>query len=60
MIDYAVYYSTSSTGTYSLFASGITTTSETVTGLSPGITYYFYVKARNVVGYSSASSVLSV
>jgi hypothetical protein len=60
VIDYAVYYHTSATGTFTLFQSGITTQSSTVTGLSPGVVYYFYVRSRNVVGFSAASSTLSV
>ena len=43
-----------------MFASGITTTYTTVTGLTPGVVYYFYVKARNIVGFSGVSSTISV
>jgi hypothetical protein len=60
VLDYAVYYSTSATGTFTAFATGITSQAETVTGLSPGVVYYFYVKSRNVVGYSAASSTLQM
>ena len=60
VIDYAVYYSTSSTGTFTLFQSGITTQASTVTGLSPGVVYYFRVASRNLVGLSAVSSTLSV
>ena len=27
--------------------------------MTPGVTYYFYVKSRNVVGFSMASSIIS-
>jgi len=57
IIDYSVFYSTSSTGTFTLF-SVVTTKSATVTGLTPGVYYYFNIKARNVVNLSVASSTL--
>lgn len=41
-----------------MFASNITTTSTTVTGLTPGVVYYFYVRARNIVGLSGPSSTI--
>jgi len=41
-----------------MFASGIKTTSTTVTGLTPGVVYYFYVRARNIVGFSGVSSTI--
>jgi len=59
IIDYNVYFSTSSTGTFTLFSSNVTTKSATVTGLTPGTVYYFYVRARNIVGLSAVSSTLT-
>lgn len=41
-------------------ASGISTTSYTVTGLTLGTSYEFTVEARNTNGYSSVSSSLSL
>jgi hypothetical protein len=47
--DYVVSYSTSSTGTFTTYADGVsTTTSAVVSGLTNGTTYYFKVAA--VVG----------
>ena len=58
VIDYRVNFK--STGDYSVFSSAITTTSVTVTGLTPGVTYTFYVQARNRVGYSPNSDTVQV
>lgn len=30
-----------------------TNLAQTITGLTPGLTYYFKVRARNIVGYSA-------
>jgi cellulose 1,4-beta-cellobiosidase len=54
-VSYNVYRSTSPTGSYSLAALGITTTSFTNTGLScgttaAGVTYYYKVSAINASG----------
>jgi len=43
VIDYSVSYAEESSSTFTVFASGILTTSETVTGLTPGVTYKFFV-----------------
>jgi hypothetical protein len=42
-------------GAYSVIATGVTTTSYTVTSLTLGITYEFTVEARNSLGYSLES-----
>jgi len=55
---YKIYFSLSSSGTYTL----VTTTSNTSydhTGLTPGTTYYYKVKAYNTNGESDYSSVAS-
>ena len=41
-------------------ATGITTTSYTQTGLTPGNTYVFKVQASNSVGLSVSSSAFSI
>ena len=55
--DYVVEFSTSSGGSYTTFADGISTsTSATVTGLTNGTAYYFKVAATNSVGTGSNSA----
>ena len=56
--DYIVQYSTSSSGTYTTFSDGAsTTTTATVTGLTNNTVYYFKVAAVNYVGTGSYSTV---
>jgi hypothetical protein len=45
---------------YSVAATGVTSTSYTVTGLTAGKTYELKVEARNSYGYSASSSVLTL
>ena len=45
---------------YTVFSSGVLTTTETVTGLTPGVTYRFVVQARNVVTFSEYSAHVDV
>lgn len=55
--DYVVQYSTSSSGSYTTFADGTSTsTSATVTGLTNSTAYYFKVAATNSVGTGSNSA----
>ena len=58
--SYTVLQSTSSGGTYSAVASGLTGTTYTVTGLTNGTTYYYEVEAVNSAGTSAPSSSASV
>jgi len=58
--SYKVYRSTSLTGTYSQIASGLTSTTYTDSGLTPGITYYYKVTAVNSAGESGFSNIVSV
>jgi hypothetical protein len=54
--DYNVQFSSSTTQTFSDFArSPSTAKSATVTGLTPGVTYFFRVRAVNAVGTGSFS-----
>ncbi len=52
---YNVMYGTTSGGPYTTI-SGLTTNSETVTGLTDGTTYYFVVTAQNAGGASNGST----
>ena len=56
--DYVVQYSTSSSGSFTTFSDGTsTTTTATVTGLTNNTPYYFKVAAVNSAGTSSYSTV---
>lgn len=59
IIDYKLSYD-QGTGTWTQFADGITTTSYTVTGLTPDTVYAFKVEARNLIGFSLESVEVSV
>ena len=43
-----------------MFAQGLTSTSYTATGLSPGQTYQFKINARNIYGFSTFSTTVSI
>lgn len=61
VIDYRVWYQVGTgTGTYSILVSGLTTTSYTATSLTMGTRYTFQVQARNVFGYGSMSSAVTI
>jgi uncharacterized repeat protein (TIGR02543 family) len=54
--DYIVEYRIATSGTWTTFTDGVsTTTSATVTGLSAGSSYEFRVTAKNLIGNSLAS-----
>lgn len=59
--DYVVEYATSSGGTYTAFADGVSTAlTTTVTGLTNGTTYYFRVTAVNSYGVGPASTPMTI
>ena len=57
VIDYEVSYAT--TASFTVFTT-VTTRSAIVTGLTAGISYKFYVKARNIIGQSIPSSEVTI
>lgn len=59
MIDYRINQKVQG-GTYSEIATGLTTTSYTVTGLTLGTTYLFTVESRNSDGYSQVSESVTI
>ena len=59
VIDYTIMWD-QGTGTYIQAAAGVTTTSYTKKGLTPGTTYNFKVQARNVIGVGSLTSAFSI
>ena len=68
IIDYRLSYAVADTNSgrrlstvnYIIYASNITTTKFTVTGLTPGVRYVFVVQSRNLVGYSPYSNPIYV
>ena len=60
MIDYKVEMDENDDGVYLTVATGVTSTAHIETGLTAGNSYKFRVSARNSVGYSAASSVLTI
>ncbi|PWV97900.1 GH35 family endo-1,4-beta-xylanase [Paenibacillus cellulosilyticus] len=58
--SYNIKRATTSGGTYTTVATGVTTTSYTNTGLTNGTTYYYVVSAVNSAGESANSSQASV
>jgi hypothetical protein len=51
VIDFEIHYADDQ-GQYSLYRSGIIDSNIIVIGLTPGMTYTFYAKARNIIGQS--------
>ena len=58
--SYKVYYSLSENGTYTALNNQPTGTSNTITGMTNGTTYWFYVTAVYSSGESDASNKISV
>ena len=59
VIDYQISYKPAG-GSYSVLATGVTTTSYTASSLTADVIYTFKVTARNLVGLGADSSELSV
>jgi hypothetical protein len=58
--DYVIEYSIGTSGTWSTFTDGTSTNLTTVvTGLNPGVTYLFRVKAVNAVGSSTTTATVT-
>jgi len=60
VIDYQVSFAEESSSVYTIFASGISSTSTVVNLLSPGVSYKFIVRSRNVVNFSAYSASVTV
>lgn len=59
VIDYEVSYAEAPSGSFSVFTT-VTTQSATVTGLTAGTSYKFYVKSRNIVDQSLQSTEVTI
>lgn len=51
IMDYRIWYNNNGT-TFVVLASSVTSLPYIVSGLTKGLTYQFYVQARNSLGYS--------
>lgn len=59
VLDYTILWD-NATGSFSVYASGVTETSFTATGIQASLTYTFMVQARNVYGLSLNSLPVSI
>ena len=60
MKDYSIEMDDNDDGSFTLVASGITSTSYVQTGLTAGTSYNFRLRTRNAVGSSSYSTVFTI
>ena len=60
LIDYAIWYDSGVGSTFTELVNGLTAVSYTALSLTPGTTYQFKVKVKNIYGDSSFSSVVSI
>ena len=60
VLDYNIWYSSSTNSVYISLVSGLTSLSYTATSLIPGTTYNFEVKARNIYGFGSYSNIATI
>jgi titin len=59
-IDYEVSYTDVTTNVFSVYSSGVLELSDIITGLTPGTTYKFRVRARNIVDFSVYSQEIEI
>jgi hypothetical protein len=59
ILDYSVSTDQGS-GNWIVLQTGVTSKSLTATGATPGVTYYFKIMARNVIGFSAFSSSFGI
>jgi hypothetical protein len=59
-LDYQVSFKNVAAASYTVFATQVTATTITVTGLTAGIRYRFVVQSRNAVGLSLESVYVDV
>ena len=60
MKDYSIEMDDNDDGSFTLVASGITSTSYVQTGLTAGTSYNFRLRTSNAVGFSSYSTVFTI
>lgn len=60
VIDYMVLYTTADSDNYQIYSQNLLQKQETVTGLTPGVSYKFITRARNVIGFSVDSSSVTI
>jgi hypothetical protein len=60
IIDFMLNYKDEFSGVYTVYQNDIVANTITVTGLTPGVTYSFFIQSRNLVGYSAYSSTIEV
>ena len=60
LIDYSIWYDNASGSNFTQLASELTSLSYTAFSMTPGSTYKFKVKVRNLYGFSAFSSVVRI
>lgn len=60
VIDFLLNYKVATDTVYTIYRHDITANTITVTELSPGVIYSFFIQSRNLVGYSFKSSVIEI
>jgi len=60
VIDYEVSFKETAAADYAIHSTGYLNKFIIITGLTPGVSYDFVVKSRNIINYSAYSSQLTV